>query len=159
MQWVNPFSANCFIQNVVCFRYSSVIQTSLLSWSWKQSLWTRIRLILREQSYLGLLQYAFKSFASRLKSGGYSSKPLVIFFSILYIFFKTKIGQSLICQMKSKAQNPPTAASYEFLWVAYQSFYLVIPNTALCTCLSYLIFIIWYHMVSMGRFWYNNNNW
>ena len=56
---VNPFSANCFVLNAfnVCCRYSSVIQTSLLSWSWKQSLWTRISLILREQSYLGLLQY------------------------------------------------------------------------------------------------------
>ena len=56
---LTPFQPNCFVLNAfnVCCRYSSVIQTSLLSWSWKQALWTRIRLILREQSYLGLLQY------------------------------------------------------------------------------------------------------
>ena len=56
---LTPFQPNCFVRNAfnVCCRYSSVIQTSLLSWSWKQSLWTRIRLILREQSYLGPLQY------------------------------------------------------------------------------------------------------
>ena len=39
--------------------------------------------------------------------------------------------------MKSKAKNPPTIASHDFLWLAYQSFYLVIPNTALWgTCWS-----------------------
>ena len=56
---LTPFQPNCFVLNAfnVCCRYSSVIQTSLLSWSWKQSLWTRIRLILREQSYQGLMQY------------------------------------------------------------------------------------------------------
>ena len=56
---LTPLQPNCFVLNAfnVCCRYSSVIQTSLLSWSWKQSLWTRIRLILREYSYLGLLQY------------------------------------------------------------------------------------------------------
>ena len=56
---LTPFQPNCFVLNAinVCCRYSRVIQTSLLSWSWMQSLWTRIRLILREQSYLGLLQY------------------------------------------------------------------------------------------------------
>ena len=48
---LTPFQPNCFVLNAfnVCCRYSSVIQTSFLSWSWKQSLWTRIRLILREQ--------------------------------------------------------------------------------------------------------------
>ena len=57
---LTPFQPNCFVLNAfnVCCIYSSVIQTSQnLSCSWKQSLWTRIRLILREQSYLGLLQY------------------------------------------------------------------------------------------------------
>ena len=60
---------------------------------------------LREQSYLGLLQYAFNSFASRLKSGGYSSKPLVIFFSILYIFFKTKKGQLSVTDQSNEKQS------------------------------------------------------
>ena len=51
----------------VCCRYSSVLQTSLLSWSWKQSLWSRIRLILWEQSYLGLLQWLLPKNIIRLK--------------------------------------------------------------------------------------------
>ena len=152
-----------------------------------------------------------------MKSGGYSSKPLVIFFNLVHFFIKTKIGQLSVtglsnekqsiestslgpavnilaivsnanilknkrikiyhikgidCQLlismsfltkerKNKkeeendqtgtqAKNPPTIASRDFLWVAYQSFYLVIPNTALCTCWSNLIIIRWYQCEGIG---------
>ena len=42
---------------------------------------------------LNKIQYAFKSIASRLKSGGDSSKLAIFFFNLVHFFFKTKIGQ------------------------------------------------------------------
>ena len=52
----------------------------------------------------------FKSFASRLKSGGYSSKPLVIFFFNLVPFFlKTKIGQLSVTGLSYEKQSIESA--------------------------------------------------
>ena len=67
-------------------------------------------------------------------------------------FFIIKIGQLSVTGL-SKANHrihQQSSALYEFLWVAYQSFHLVIPNTALCTCWSNLIIISWYQWEGIG---------